>query len=352
MVGQGISFMDVMDVVRGTSGFKASDPRDVVFCVQGLVGDNEWSHLTEVDYSKDATRVSLGAALRLIQEKGIFEVLARAGTGYGGEGSQKVQPLPSWVPDWSVGRSDVSLGYTDRTSNYLAGGIASMIPADTASELVGETLVLRGIELDVVAEVARPKPEPAEDDLGGCGAVGTHPEVFKASRDLIMSSGIVKDPYPYTASGSTPLEDVFIRLLIGDRTETDWPAPESVRDIYERWLGAMHLYENQDAAETEDEQLEAALAARGYRELIARAWLGRRVAVTTKGYACLVPPGAQKGDQIFLVDGAPTPYVLRLRSVAVGGDSEFELVGECYVHGAMDGSTVVSGPPRVSVRIT
>ncbi|KAK0614659.1 heterokaryon incompatibility protein-domain-containing protein [Immersiella caudata] len=348
MVGQKVEFGEVMDVVRGV--FKASDARDVVFCVEGFVDDEGvWGRLTEVDYSKGAEEVYLGAAMRVIRQKSIFEVLARGGTGYGRDGSERVQGLPSWVPDWSVGRSDVLLGYaTDRTSNnYRAGGVANT--ADTASEVVGETLVVRGAaELDVVAEVARPEPEPAEDDLGSCAAVGAHPEVFKASRDLIMSSGIVKDPYPHTASGPAPLEDVFMRLLIGDRTETDWPAPDSIRVLYERWLGAMNLYEKQDAAETEDELLEGAMAARGYRGLIARAWFGRRVAVTSKGYVCLVPRGAKKGDRIFLVDGARTPYVLRLRSEA---EEEFEFVGECYVHGAMDGSAVDSDAPRKSIRL-
>ncbi|PLB39822.1 uncharacterized protein BDW47DRAFT_102483 [Aspergillus candidus] len=60
--------------------------------------------------------------------------------------------------------------------------------------------------------------------------------------------------------------------------------------------------------------------------------LGRRVLRTRNGYIGLAPPGAQKGDQVVLLEGGRVPYLLRKVD-----DESYKLVGECYVHGIMYG---------------
>lgn len=65
----------------------------------------------------------------------------------------------------------------------------------------------------------------------------------------------------------------------------------------------------------------------------------RRFAVTRRGYFVLGPDALQAGDVVAVLRGGKVPFVLR--KVSVGGDGEDEerwvLVGECYVHGLMDG---------------
>ncbi|KAF6794965.1 ankyrin and het domain protein [Colletotrichum sojae] len=48
---------------------------------------------------------------------------------------------------------------------------------------------------------------------------------------------------------------------------------------------------------------------------------------------CLFPPEADPGDVVFLVDGCDAPFVLR-RGERPG---MWRVVGECYVHGVMNG---------------
>jgi hypothetical protein len=69
---------------------------------------------------------------------------------------------------------------------------------------------------------------------------------------------------------------------------------------------------------------------------------GRRFAVTREGYLCLVPPGTEPGDMVCLILGAAVPFVLRLLNrskdnLSEGQHNSYVLVGECYVHGMMDG---------------
>ncbi|KAH7369985.1 hypothetical protein BKA65DRAFT_487486, partial [Rhexocercosporidium sp. MPI-PUGE-AT-0058] len=53
--------------------------------------------------------------------------------------------------------------------------------------------------------------------------------------------------------------------------------------------------------------------------------------LTKKGYMGLGPAGMLPGDRVFTLIGGDVPFAIR----PVG--EEFELVGEAYVHGIMDG---------------
>ena len=50
----------------------------------------------------------------------------------------------------------------------------------------------------------------------------------------------------------------------------------------------------------------------------------------------LVPRTAQVGDEICVFLGGYVSFVVR----RIHGKEEFELVGECYVHGIMDGEVM------------
>jgi hypothetical protein len=63
--------------------------------------------------------------------------------------------------------------------------------------------------------------------------------------------------------------------------------------------------------------------------------VGRNLCVTTGGYLGHVPIGSQTGDRICILFGSAVPFVLREDK-----DGFFKLVGECYVHGIMDGEAM------------
>jgi hypothetical protein len=60
----------------------------------------------------------------------------------------------------------------------------------------------------------------------------------------------------------------------------------------------------------------------------------RRFAYTEQGYMCLVSAQAQVGDIVFVLAGGSMPFVLRSHGC------DYFLVGECYVHGLMDGEAL------------
>lgn len=64
----------------------------------------------------------------------------------------------------------------------------------------------------------------------------------------------------------------------------------------------------------------------------------RRLMWTEKGYMGLAPAAAATGDKVYLFFGGQVLYVLRQK-----GEAEHEFMGECYVHGLMDGAAVDTG---------
>ncbi|KAH7371464.1 hypothetical protein BKA64DRAFT_550256, partial [Cadophora sp. MPI-SDFR-AT-0126] len=58
----------------------------------------------------------------------------------------------------------------------------------------------------------------------------------------------------------------------------------------------------------------------------------RRLYLTEKGYLGLGPESTAVGDQVFMLQSARVPFVLRDNA-----DGSFELIGETYVHEFMDG---------------
>jgi hypothetical protein len=69
---------------------------------------------------------------------------------------------------------------------------------------------------------------------------------------------------------------------------------------------------------------------------IMAATLNRRVIVGEK-HIGLGPSDTRTGDKLFLLQGGKTPFVLRPKDPRAYPNTEFEVVGDCYIEGMMDG---------------
>lgn len=83
-----------------------------------------------------------------------------------------------------------------------------------------------------------------------------------------------------------------------------------------------------------------------YREYLRRL-PPRRPMLTTTGFVGLAPEHVEPGDQVFVLLGGTTPFVLR----PVDGGDRYTLVGDAYVHGIMYGEMTKGEPEIVDVTI-
>jgi hypothetical protein len=85
---------DLANLLIDTKSSKASDPRDKVFGLLGLIQSAGAEGLV-ANYSCSVEEVFIGVALYLINKHSSIHILAMSGIHY------KYSNFPSWVPDWS-----------------------------------------------------------------------------------------------------------------------------------------------------------------------------------------------------------------------------------------------------------
>jgi hypothetical protein len=65
------------------------------------------------------------------------------------------------------------------------------------------------------------------------------------------------------------------------------------------------------------------------------------------------PKGMKEGDIVFVLSGGTMPFLLRpagKRHIPNRGEEEcYELVGDCYLHGIMDGEALKKGKQKHKV---
>lgn len=81
-------------------------------------------------------------------------------------------------------------------------------------------------------------------------------------------------------------------------------------------------------------------------EIEMRRWIknysgARHFFISEKGYIGLLPDDAEEGDKLILLLGGDPLYIIRPTEDSDGNpEDDFELIGECYVHGLVDGQAL------------
>ncbi|KAF4439395.1 Heterokaryon incompatibility 6 OR allele [Fusarium acutatum] len=81
--------------------------------------------------------------------------------------------------------------------------------------------------------------------------------------------------------------------------------------------------------------------------IMASTWIYRRAFLTNDGYLGMGHESTQAGDEVWIISGSPAPLVVRKS----GETNEYCLIGEAYVHGAMQGEAVTDGVPWEKIKI-
>lgn len=135
---------------------------------------------------------------------------------------------------------------------------------------------------------------------------------------------IQKQPAPAEPSLSEPIREGFIST----QKENETIANEEV---------ARHSKSSRSAklVVSEEERKTMRKALKSYSAHKVHQFLaGRRIIVTSQGYVGLAPDDVHKGDLVCCLAGAQVPFILREHP---GSLQHFQLIGECYIHGIMNG---------------
>ena len=322
----------------------ATDKRDMVYALLNLATESERSAL-KVSYSDSVANVYLRTTQLLIQQGQGIDVL------YEAAGWENVDELPSWTPDWSRDRSLESLGWLFvRSSNVLGdkprGGRWAPNEESRIFRAAGRTrgrvrvtgdgrlLQTRGIYADDIEAVTEPynqgKDIPPFQRLESIHAFSL------AGRVMIHNLKKLLRYFPgegeFNALWRTLVADV------ANDEDGDLKRPASP-DLADSFAALTKLFEATPDGTTKYikqsyfERLlrESAPFVQACEQQIGK----RRLCITRRGFIGLAPGWASKGDNICVVLGAAVPFVTRKSQN--GNDM---LIGECYVHGLMDGEAL------------
>lgn len=333
-------------------GFEATDNRDIIFALLGIASESG-NHVLPPSYGSSVEEVFTMWTRDLMISDNLLTLLHAAGIG----NPRVLKKLPSWVPDLTVKfeSSDAKttvFGQKAFAGLYKAGGAFEV---SVRSDYEKNQLIVKGEIIDTVDYVAPPRP-----------AVRDHEEVSIMRPDRIRRNkwaqdtmALIKSLLPYPTGES--FHDVYWRTLIANMDLDMTVPPPGFFDNFDRYIEWDELAVDCKSRDETRERGEAAGITLEDRVKHSKfdfstPHVGNRVLFTTSfGYAGLGPPEFEKGDLVCIVHGAAAPFLLRKstgppieddESAEGQEDQTYVLVGECYIHGLMDGEGMIVGQAR------
>lgn len=297
---------------------QASDPRDKVFGLLGLTAsdsDPDSSTFIEPDYSLSMAGVYTAVARKAIVEQKDFNVLATVQ-----HGDHVHDDLISWVPDWRTPSTDYLYSSTRRTSQCTIPAVSTPVCPGCGHLGLGDTISVRGITVGIIEDLAVENFNTSN---------WLHPDLPKRLQAAVQR---YKDRYDVTTLAFT-LSGGF--TLAGNLIE-DASAHVAEYKAFKKWgvercLAGAASITAPSATEGED----VASAYQFYANCGPTVF-GRRLFVTDNGMLGLGPLAMREDNEVVVLFGGNVPFVLRPH----GNGQHYRLVGECYMHGVMEGRAV------------
>ncbi|KAF5133336.1 Heterokaryon incompatibility protein 6, OR allele [Metarhizium anisopliae] len=342
----------LFDLLISSINSTATDARDNIFAVQGISAAADTGDIMP-DYNSAIERPFLRTAEYLLSKEHPSRILHLAGVGFHRNHNLQL----SWVPDWSSKRLAGMLWRHPNSSSYRASGVVD----EELKMMLGDdglTLITEGVQVDCIKELG-----PQFFGVSENGVVKTEkfPGSFKNLADSreVALNGSLSEPYVTGIS----LTEAFWRTLVGDRTPSGTrPADPIFATYFQAVEGFIKTLRkcgpdmnplNPSLGAEEQERLGSdityyALDSGRFANVAGPHTRERMFATTERGYMGMIPPYSRVGDAVFIIPGAQVPFLLRRQRTADNGVSDLEggkwqLVGESYFHGMMDGEMVPEG---------
>ena len=315
---------------------QATNPLDKVFALLGLVKNRDKIAATIVpNYGMSVESLYVMLTRKLLEGTVCLDVLSSP------RGPTSDLRLPSWVVDWSNSSiSTMSLVGQSHFKYAATGASRSSVRFSQDSRV----LELKGHVVDTISAVASVLHKShAFSQAFTSWSKAIHD--FSTTLDnashnqqvLLEWEALALNNNTTAYHTGEPTADVFHKTLRAGLPREhnmkasyhDWrhnampgSLPKSVDSARHPWLfkGAVFLQLFKDVVDGE-------IAEQEYTTMA----YGRRLGTTRNGYLALLPAETRVGDAVVLCEGGTTPLILRSAGWA------FELVGDGYVHGMMQG---------------
>ena len=332
---------DLLSLAYLYCGRESTDARDKLYALLGLSEDMDF----EPDYRLSVVDVYARFVTACIKRSGKLDILNFAGLG-----NQK--DIPSWIPDWS------NLKGAKPLHNYKSWTHAPHFNASSPLELNGVTrhstqtswettpihingaflcVIENGFVFDTVRSLSNPAVKVKALKSSNTPLMKQWISMYQEEEKVKLEK--YGHPWPYNTRDD--IRNAFWLTLVADSGPSPNDRPSNSRQRYAAGLVAfthwLHGSKQTPPPSNYDFQL----------NLNFTAWR-RRFIITNLGFFGLVPMETRTNDLVCILSGGQTPFILRKveevsenlkkESWNLGGyGGIYQLIGECYVSGIMDG---------------
>jgi hypothetical protein len=339
-----------------------TDPLDKVYALLGLATD-EWLSSMVIDYGTTLRTLFTQVFLTDIQINKSFRSL-----GLVWSNDLNYHTLPSWLPSWET-RQLEPLDYFSLLRYELYNASKSRLPQVEENSLTEGILKFRTILFDRADIVANPKlaAHNPDHDSERHSILEQWTDWFKAHGPLrcggspwscppcmsdISAERQTPDTTSYVAGGTA--WNAFWRTMILDqcRSMVVGPTPQLFRvdATFEAPFWCV-WFRSTTLCTTLSKDKTAASKVRYMQTEIQETTSIRKFFITKNSYFGMGPRNMQQGDEIHIVAGGNCPLVLRPvnNPQSPSTNPRYTLVGDCYLHGIMDGEAANNFEKRATM---
>ncbi|KAL8850405.1 MAG: hypothetical protein Q9221_004637 [Calogaya cf. arnoldii] len=311
----------LIDLIRGVLVYgqtKATQPEDLVYSMMGIASDGATCGI-EIDYDKHYSEVFREAAL--LHLKGVGAQALTWSCQWGRDRDPDMCHLPSWVPDLGLRTrySLLGLSEVDPDSPKIFSAAGNRVFEFNTNEK-SEILSVRTSYTDRVVEVSKPFDFLMQKNNEPAWNYSQRYRAWVSEFERFLDAANDRYPMHY---------DVFTRQEMRWRIPiancyVDKPvlrrAGLEVKDWY---MATLHPDDHPSAsAVSKSSTYKASM------HLMSFAF------VTNTGYIGMTCSKTVIGDELHLIQGSDTPFILRKNN------DQYTLLSEAYVHGIMGGELV------------
>ncbi|ROW04628.1 hypothetical protein VPNG_07397 [Cytospora leucostoma] len=378
--------MSLVSLMAFCGDYQATDPRDRIWALYGLLREEDRQMMGYPTYGSDVKSLYTSLVKACVDTYGSLDIICYAQPFRGHD-----PDWPSWVPDWRVNVQPlrVSLMVSQSANETLAnfrprGGrnkpekhvvkpvilfkAAGGQPPIPQAWDIPSHLTCRGYVIDYIdglGGLGRSDAAQIVETTSPVNTITASPQHIRELRDSLARTLVLnrRDQYldrpaPVQRYNSELLQ---VAAACRDKEAGKGPAPPWVvhwwrnnGDLRIRGSTIREICHSEgcdsSVLETEKSMFRNP---KGFFPRMRGVTMGdlRRLMVTDEGHVGMAPVRARKGDVVCVLFGCSVPVALREREGRGADGRVYELIGECYLDGFMDGEALGMGKQTHDFRI-
>lgn len=324
----------LVPLLRWFGASKASDPRDKIYALLGFSND---AHLLELrpDYKKHCRDVYIDTTMAIYKKNGL-ELLSLVGR------NRNIPDLPSWVPDFSAEPDHKTLQECSNAPSaspvsrilqppFHSSGTSTHTDESAISFVRMEQRPSEAVQMRIKATY-----------LDKVDKTGT---TWKES----SPSQWLKELHSFSMTSKRAMNDddiarrAWSTAVAGQQIRNGLVKPRLSESLLEKVHRVLSSIDLADAGPSVFESLGIG----EYLFQLQDTSGGRRPFQTSSGLIGIGPDYMYPGDCVYVLANVPVPFLLRpTTSLGV-----FQVVGEAFVHGMMDGEAMEGQPLLTEVTL-